>query len=77
MIPVTSSFVEECKVTNKLLSKMTYPLDPGRIDNLVLTKKIAFVVTLNTLPAQTKYKIYDEYGMDLKLVGDFNYRIDN
>ena len=57
-------------------SKIIFPIDDSKIDHLVSSGRIAFVVQFSTVPSHAVLKIYKDYKMDLKLVGDFTYRIE-
>ena len=46
------------------------------INNFNNAKNIMTVVSFTTLPSQNKIKIYDDYKLELTIVGDFNYLIE-
>jgi len=65
----------QLKVIEKRLTKISIPLNPSQINTLYNTKKAKFKIKFNTA-AQPKYiKIYSDYTMDIKVVGDFNYSL--
>ena len=70
----------QLKVTGKKLSKLAIPLSKVKLDKLYETKKMLIWLKLTTTqppPTQPNYiRIYSDYVIDLKLVGDFNYGID-
>ncbi|CAN5358150.1 hypothetical protein BH10BAC1_BH10BAC1_07790 [soil metagenome] len=69
--PINSSL----RVIGKKLTKITVPITESKMDLLYSTKKVVLKVKFNT-SAQPQYiKIYSEYAIDVKLVGDFNYTI--
>jgi hypothetical protein len=69
--PINSSL----RVTGKKLTKIVIPVNESRMNLLYATKKIVLKAKFNT-SAQPQYiKIYSEYGLDVKLVGDFNYTV--
>lgn len=67
--PVNASL----RVTNKRESILAIPLDKISIDHLYQASDIVVRIGFTTVP-QTQYiKIYEEYAIDLKVVGDFSY----
>jgi hypothetical protein len=69
--PINSSL----RVIGKKLTKITVPISADKMNILYDTKKVVMKVKFNT-SAQPQYiKIYSEYSIDIKLVGDFNYTI--
>ena len=63
------------RVTGKKQTRIALPLSESKMNLLYNTKKLKLKVTFNT-SAQPQYiKIYSEYAIDIKLVGDFNYTI--
>lgn len=65
----------QLKVTEKRLSKITIPLNPTQINTLYDTKKAVFKIKFNTAAQPNYIKIYSDYTMDIKVVGDFNYTL--
>ncbi|HRG37704.1 MAG TPA: hypothetical protein PK289_04165 [Bacteroidia bacterium] len=63
------------KVTQKRLTKITIPLNPSQINTLYDTKKAQFKIKFNTAAQPNYMKIYSDYTMDIKVVGDFNYTL--
>ncbi len=69
------------KVIEKKLSKLAIPLNQEIIDKLYQTKKLLIRLDFSTSqepqPPPSQYiKIYSDYSIDLKLIGDFNYKIE-
>lgn len=63
------------RVIGKKLTKITIPISESKMNLLYDTKKVVLKIKFNT-SAQPQYiKIYSEYSIDVKLVGDFNYTI--
>ena len=63
------------RVIGKKLTKITIPISESKMNLLYDTKKVVMKVKFNT-SAQPQYiKIYSEYSIDVKLVGDFNYTV--
>ena len=46
------------------------------INNFNNAEQIITNIEFNTLPAQNYIKIYDDYKIDLTIVGNFNYSIE-
>lgn len=69
--PINSSF----RATNKKTTTLIIPLSEGKMNLLYNTKRVLFKIKFNT-SAQPQYmKIYSDYGIDIKLIGDINYTI--
>ena len=63
------------RVIGKKLTKIAVPISESKMNLLYDTKKVVLKIKFNT-SAQPQYiKIYSEYSIDVKLVGDFNYTI--
>lgn len=63
------------RVIGKKLTKISVPISESKMNLLYNTKKVVMKVKFNT-SAQPQYiKIYSEYSIDVKLVGDFNYTV--
>lgn len=63
------------RVVGKKLTKISIPISESKMDLLYDTKKVVMKVKFNT-SAQPQYiKIYSEYSIDIKVIGDFNYTI--
>ena len=63
------------RVIGKKLTKITVPISESKMNLLYDTKKVVLKVKFNT-SAQPQYiKIYSEYSIDVRLVGDFNYTV--
>ncbi|MCX6295687.1 MAG: hypothetical protein NTX97_06400 [Bacteroidetes bacterium] len=69
--PVNSSL----RVISKKMTKITIPVSESKMDQLYHTKKAVLKVKFNTIDQPQYIKIYSEYSIDVKLVGDFNYTI--
>lgn len=63
------------KVTQKRLTKIKIPLNSSQINTLYDTKKAQFKIKFNTAAQPNYIKIYSDYTMDIKVVGDFNYTL--
>jgi hypothetical protein len=67
------------KVTSKKSSKVDFAVDAVRMQNILRSRNIVFKVKFSTTTATTPpnsfVKIYSDYTIDFKLVGDFNYTI--
>lgn len=65
----------QLKVTAKRLTKLTFPVNEGKMALLYNTKKVMFKAKFNTSSQPNYIKIYDNYTLDIKLTGDFNYTL--
>jgi len=63
------------KVDVAKVSKNIIPLTKDKLNNLFLCKNLLIVATFNTLPDNTHVKIYSNYYIDFKVIGDFSYRV--
>lgn len=63
------------RATGKKLTKITVPISEDKMNLLYDTKKVVMKVKFNTSAQPSYIKIYSEYAIDVKLVGDFNYTI--
>ncbi len=63
------------KATVKKRSKLNIPISQNKIEKLKQAKKVLIVANFSTIPANTSLKIYSDYAIDFKLVGDFKYSI--
>jgi hypothetical protein len=61
------------KVINKKESVLSFPLSPSDIDNLYSAKIIVLSVAFTTTAQPQFVKIYNDYIIDIKMVGDFSY----
>ncbi len=69
--PINSSL----RATGKKLTKIVIPISESRMNLLFNTPKVVLKAKFNT-SAQPQYiKIYSDYSLDVKLVGDFNYTV--
>jgi len=66
-------------VNNKAIGQqptiLRIPVDAAKITNLVNSKKLMILARFNTASKPNFIKIYQEYKIDFKLTGDFNYTI--
>jgi hypothetical protein len=69
--PVNSNL----RVTSKRLTKLSVPIAESKLDLLLNTKKMLMKVKFNTAAQPQYIKIYSDYSIDVKLVGDVNYSI--
>lgn len=63
------------KVSEKRLTKIALTLDETKMSRLLNTKNMIMKVKFNTVAQPNYIKIYSNYSIDVKLVGDFNYTI--
>jgi hypothetical protein len=63
------------RVTNKKESIITVPLSSTEILNLYATKQVVLKIAFTTTAQPQFVKIYEEYELDIKMVGDFSYNI--
>jgi hypothetical protein len=63
------------RATDKKESVLTVPLSSASISNLYATKKMVFQIAFTTTEQPQFLKIYEDYEMDIKIVGDFSYNI--
>jgi hypothetical protein len=69
--PINSNFrAYEQKNTNIII-----PISDSKMDLLYNTKNVIFKIKFNTSEQPQYMKIYNNYKIDLKLIGDFNYTI--
>jgi len=69
--PVNASL----RVIQKQSSRVSIPLSKSDVDNLYQAGKIIVKVAFTTIPQSQFVKIYDEYAIDIKMVGDFAYNV--
>ncbi|MES2590631.1 MAG: hypothetical protein V4608_02015 [Bacteroidota bacterium] len=63
------------RVIDKRLTQIAVHFSESKMDLLQNTKKVILKVKFHTSSQSQYVKIYNEYTMDVKLVGDFNYTI--
>jgi len=63
------------KVTQKRASRITIPLSTSDIGDLFEAKKIVISLSFTTTAQPQFVKIYNNYKIDLKVVGDFGYTV--
>jgi hypothetical protein len=69
--PVNAAY----RAVGKKLTKLVVPLNEQKVNKLYATKKIIIKVKFNTSAQPNYIKIYSDYKIDIKLVGDFNYTV--
>lgn len=67
--PVNSAY----RAVGKKLTKLVVPLNTQKVDKLYATKRAVIKIKFNTTAQPNYIKIYSDYKIDLKVVGDFNY----
>ena len=73
---VTAAPDHRAGLDDGVVSKLYFPLNEASISNLLKTRKMIFRIRLNTAPAGTLVKFYNDAKMDVKIIGDFTYHID-
>ena len=63
------------RVTQKQKSLIAYEVSNMQMNNLYQAKKLMFRVQFTTAPTSTHLKLYSDYSIDFKLVGDLNYSV--
>lgn len=63
------------RVTMSELTQLDFAFDEARMQRLFLAEKVVFWADFNTQPGSTHLKIYSDYKMDFKIIGDFQYRV--
>lgn len=63
------------RVDHKKESVLSIPLDAGTLNNLYATKRIVINTAFTTAAQPNFVKIYEGYGIDIKMVGDFSYNL--
>jgi hypothetical protein len=56
-------------------TKLTIPLDAGKLSELRAAKKMYVKIKFNTANQPNYIKIYSFYQLNLRVVGDFNYTV--
>jgi hypothetical protein len=69
--PVNSSF----RAIGKKSTKIIVPISVSKMNLLYNTKKLKLKVKFNTSAQPNYIKIYSDYTLDVKLVGDINYNV--
>jgi hypothetical protein len=69
--PLNTSYRAIGKTTTTLI----IPVSESKMNALYNTKKIVFKTIYNTSNQPQYMKIYSDYGIDLKLIGDINYTV--
>ena len=65
------------KVIGKKRTILKMPVSEEKMNKLYNTKKLMIEARLNTAGMGQHIKIYDDYKLDIKLSGDFNYTLNN
>jgi hypothetical protein len=63
------------RATGKKLTKIAVPISENKMNLLYDTKRVLLKVKFNTSAQPQFIKIYSDYTIDVKLVGDFNYTV--
>lgn len=63
------------KVSEKKYSKVDFPMDLQRLNQIMLAEQVVIESMFWTMPEDQHVKIYSDYLLDIKLVGDFEYSI--
>ena len=63
------------RVSEKRLSTLSFTADENKMHNIYFAKKAVFRAEFTTMPAGNFLKIYSDYSIDFKLVGDLNYAV--
>ncbi|MEM9023791.1 MAG: hypothetical protein AAGB22_08610, partial [Bacteroidota bacterium] len=63
-------------VTEPVRSVVLAPINQGVLDALYRTDRILIRVAFTTTNQPNRVPIFDRYNIDLKLIGDFTYRVD-
>lgn len=66
---------QNLRVVDKKLTKIVIPISENKMSLLFNTKKVRLKVKFNTSAKPQYIKIYSDYSMDVKLVGDLNYTV--
>jgi hypothetical protein len=69
--PVDGSF----KATGKQKTNVPFDVNKDKMEKIYSAKKVIFTVSFTTNPNTTHLKIYSNYGIDFKIVGDINYSV--
>jgi hypothetical protein len=57
-------------------NKNIIPISNQKLQNFLTSKKLIITAHFNTQPANTHVKIFNDYFIDFKLIGDFSYRVE-
>ncbi len=69
--PINGNF----RATTKKSTTLIIPLSEAKMNLLYSTKRVLFKIKFNTSTQPQYMKIYSDYGIDLKIIGDVNYTI--
>lgn len=64
------------RVTEKKYNKLDYVFDETRFKNIFKAKKLLIFADFSTPTNNKFYKLYSDYTIDIKMVGDFKYTLD-
>jgi len=67
---------ETGKVHNPEKSKLYVDVSKERLNRILAAKKVRIISNFSTQPTDEHVKIFNWYTLELKIVADFNYRID-
>lgn len=63
------------KVKIRETTKISYVIDEARLHNIASASRLLFKVLFDTKPAGAMVKIYEDYTINFKIVGDIAYRV--
>jgi hypothetical protein len=63
------------RVSEKVSSVVTFEANEQMMDNLYRSSFVIFKLQFTTLPSSTFVKIYSDYSIDFKMVGDMDYSV--
>jgi hypothetical protein len=63
------------RVSEKRKSQIAYAVDEGKMNSIYNSSKVIFKIKFSTEPVATYLKIYSDYSIDFKLVGDMDYTV--
>lgn len=63
------------RVVSKKMTKLIIPVSESKMNMLYDTKKVILKIKFNTASQSQYIKIYSDYSIDVKIVGDINYTI--
>jgi hypothetical protein len=64
------------KVSATTHSRISFYVDQNRMQKILTSRSVIFKVKFSTPNSNQYVKIYSNYKIDFKLVGDFNYTVD-
>ncbi len=63
------------RITEPVRTKIKIPVSNARLNELTQTKKIKIITKFTTNPYNTYVKIYNNYEINFKIIGDFSYHV--